>query len=52
MSRNLLNVTQEVAESGFKQRRIQLQTSHYSSSILPPLSELLQCMHVDQRLPW
>lgn len=34
MSWTLLNVTQ-VAESGFKKRHIQLQTSHYSSSILP-----------------
>ena len=52
MSWTLLNVTQEVAESGFKQRHIQLQTSHYSSSILPPLSELLQSVHMDKRLPW
>lgn len=52
MSWTLLNVTQEVAESGFKKRHIQLQTSHYSSSILPPLSELLQRVHVDKRLPW
>ena len=49
---NSSHVTQEVAESAFKQRHIQLQTCHYSSSILPPLSELLQCVHVDRRLSW